>query len=856
MNTFSHGGNIHLLAQKYERNPEDLLDLSVNIRPEGLPEAISAALWQAMAHLSPYPTPTAEEAVHAAAKKLGIAPACIVFGNGSTELIHALPRAFEARQAVIAEPAFSEYRHACQRTGIPVAEVPSPRATGFLPDLGAIKAESPAGALVFIANPGNPAGSLLAKDRLLTAIDARPDLIWIIDEAFADYADDANSLLPFAATRRHLIVLRSLTKFYGMAGVRCGYAVAGEKTADRLRAALPPWSTGTPAIAAARAVFSGELDAEREAWRGQNKMRRTHLEEKLRSVPGVAVIPSAANYILFQWEDAPLDFLPRLIREYGIVVRDCANYRGLPGGGWYRSAVRFPEDHDRLAQAMQALARPGRPARSQVRHTPALMIQGTSSDAGKSLLAAAFCRIFRQDGIRVAPFKAQNMALHSGVTADGGEMGRAQITQAQACGLKPDVRMNPVLLKPHSDTGSQVIVMGHPRADMEARAYMTTRARLWPEVMGAYNSLAVEYDLMVLEGAGSPGEINLKDADLVNMNMARHARAAVLLAGDIDRGGVYASFLGTWMTFTAEERALLAGFIVNKFRGDASLLAPAHHYMLAHTGVPVLGTVPMIRGLSLPEEDKAEAPFLPGHARPAPGQLDVAIVMLAHVSNATDFLPLAKEPDLCVRSVRSLQEWGEPDLVIIPGSKSVVHDLELLRAAGLDEAVTAHARSGKWVLGICGGLQMMGTHIFDPAGVESTREDCDGLGLLDLRTTFGNSKFLLAAEGVSSPLGPCSGYEIHHGASEHGDGCTAAFFRKDGTPCGYSSHRAWATYLHGLFDEDGLRRAFIDMVRTDAGLTPAGRPLYRYNPDEDLDKLAAIVRQSTDMSAVYRALGI
>lgn len=278
------------------------------------------------------------------------------------------------------------------------------------------------------------------------------------------------------------------------------------------------------------------------------------------------------------------------------------------------------------------------------------MIQGTCSDAGKSVLTAALCRIFLQDGYHVAPFKAQNMALNSGVTALGEEMGRAQLVQAQACRIDPDARMNPILLKPHSNTGSQVIVMGRPVGRMDAREYFTAKRRFWPDVCKAYDSLADEYELLCLEGAGSPGEINLKSADVVNMNMARYARARVLLAGDIDRGGVYASFLGTWMTFAPWEKELLAGFVVNKFRGDPDLLAPAHSYMRNRTGKPVLGVIPMMRDINIPEEDRATLP--PGHGEHGKHAdcLDVAVVMPAHVSNFTDFAPLAAEPD--VRSAR------------------------------------------------------------------------------------------------------------------------------------------------------------------------------------------------------------
>lgn len=483
------------------------------------------------------------------------------------------------------------------------------------------------------------------------------------------------------------------------------------------------------------------------------------------------------------------------------------------------------------------------------------MIQGTCSDAGKSVLTAALCRIFLQDGYRVAPFKAQNMALNSGVTALGEEMGRAQIVQAQACRIDPDARMNPILLKPHSNTGSQVIVMGRPVGSMDAREYFTAKRRFWPDVCKAYDSLADEYELICLEGAGSPGEINLKSADVVNMNMARYARARVLLAGDIDRGGVYASFLGTWMTFAPWEKELLAGFVVNKFRGDPDLLAPAHSYMRNRTGKPVLGVIPMMRDINIPEEDRATLP--PGHGEHGKHAdcLDVAVVMPAHVSNFTDFAPLAAEPDVRLRQVRTREEWGNPDLVILPGTKSVAADLASLRSAGLEEPIRRHAEKGKWLLGVCGGLQMLGTDILDPLHMESPEERTPGLGLLELSTTFSSAKTLINVRRASTPLPvPAAGYEIHHGVTIHQESTTPVMFREDGSPCGYGKGRIWATYLHGMLDGDQFRRAFINMVRKDSGLKANPALHTAYDLDGALDRLADVVRKHLDLKTIYRAL--
>ena len=494
-----------------------------------------------------------------------------------------------------------------------------------------------------------------------------------------------------------------------------------------------------------------------------------------------------------------------------------------------------------------------------------IMVQGTMSGVGKSLLVTALCRIFSQDGWRVAPFKSQNMALNSFITWDGLEMGRAQAAQAQAAGREPDVRMNPILLKPTGDMESQVIVNGRVFGTLPASEYYRRKQELFPAVRAAYTALDRQFDRIVLEGAGSPGEINLKSHDLVNMRMADYARASVLLVGDIDRGGLYASFLGTWMSFTDAERRLLTGYIVNRFRGDASLLGPAHDYMLAHTGVPVLGTIPYIRDLNIPEEDMAG--FSWGHTdcgEKKAGTLDIAVVMLRHVSNYTDFAPLAAEPDVRLRPVRRAEEWGDPDVVMLPGSKSVVPDLDDLRRSGLADNILGHAERGKWIFGICGGLQILGRAILDPHGIESAAPEVPGLGLMDLRSTFAADKTLVRVARAETPLGvPSGGYEIHHGLTDHGPSALPLFLRADRAYlseaeriCGYVSGRRWATYLHGVFDDDAFRRAWLDHVRADIGLAPQGRQLATYDLEKALGRLADIVREHSDMETIYQSMGL
>lgn len=501
------------------------------------------------------------------------------------------------------------------------------------------------------------------------------------------------------------------------------------------------------------------------------------------------------------------------------------------------------------------------------------MMQGTSSNAGKSILAAAFCRIFLRDGLRVAPFKAQNMALNSCVTPNGLEMGRAQAVQAAACRLEPDVRMNPVLLKPCSDVGSQVIVMGRPVGVMRVRQYVEYKPQARDAAFAAYDSLAAEHDVMVVEGAGSPAEINLKAHDIVNMTMARHAGARVLLVGDIDRGGVFAALVGTMELLDDRERGLVAGYLLNKFRGDPGLLDPALEFMRERTGRPVLGVVPHMGDLGLPEEDsvsfKEGLPGLRGVGSGDDGgeMLDIVLVDLPHISNFTDVDPLRAEPDVRLRVARTPADLPGPDgrvpdAVILPGSKNTTGDLRNLRGTGMAGALAHLVRdpAGPVVAGICAGLQMLGLSVADPLGLEGGGR-VDGLGLLAVRTELAAEKILRRTVGAHLESGlPVAGYEIRHGVTVDGgaEAPDACLQREDGGVLGWTGHkgRVWGTSLHGVFDADGYRRHFLDGLRARRGLLPLGRVVAPYALDPALDRLADVVRAAVDMRAIYGMLGL
>ena len=492
-----------------------------------------------------------------------------------------------------------------------------------------------------------------------------------------------------------------------------------------------------------------------------------------------------------------------------------------------------------------------------------IMIQGTASNAGKSLLAAGLCRVFRQDGWKVAPFKSQNMALNSFITADGFEMGRAQVVQAYCAGVAPDVRMNPILLKPTNDTGSQVIVNGVPRGTMGAVEYFRYKKALIPDMMEAFHSLAGEYDVIVIEGAGSPAEINLKQDDFVNMGMAKLANAPVLLAGDIDRGGVFASLYGTVKLLEPEEQDRIKGLIINKFRGDVEILRPGLTTLEQLTGKPVLGVVPML-DVDIDDEDSLSSKLTGGERV---GRLDIAVIRLPRLSNFTDFNPLERMEGVTVRYVRSPGELGRPDLILLPGTKSTMDDLKWMRQNGLEALVLKHAARGGAVVGICGGYQMLGRVLSDPDGVESGGTMA-GMGLLPTETIFlgektrtrvdgafrGGAGLFTALNGV-----PFHGYEIHMGETAYLEDavplsrltCLDRAEKLDGAARG----NVWGSYVHGIFDSGAFAQALVNALLSAKGLTPDAVAVdWETYQEEQYDKLAAGVRTSLDMDRIYGIL--
>jgi adenosylcobyric acid synthase len=484
----------------------------------------------------------------------------------------------------------------------------------------------------------------------------------------------------------------------------------------------------------------------------------------------------------------------------------------------------------------------------------ALLVCGTHSDAGKSVITAGLCRWLKRRGVRVAPFKAQNMALNSVVTAGGAEIGRAQAVQAAAAGVQPEAAMNPVLIKPSGERHSQVIVMGRPYADVDARSYQALKGELRDVVAGALADLRARHDVVICEGAGSPAEINLRAGDLANLGLARAASLPVLVVGDIDRGGVFASLFGTLALLEPADQALIAGFVINKFRGDPGILAPGLDDLRARTGRPVLGVLPFVEDLWMDVEDslglEAPAPEAPAGA----GTLDVAVVRLRWMSNFTDVDALGTEPGVRVRFTRSPADVERADLVVVPGTKATVADLRRVRATGLDRALADRAAAGAPILGICGGYQLLGERIDD--GVESRAGVVDGLGLLPITTAFEPDKVLRRRAGACAWLGARSatGYEIRHGrVARHGG--EPLLLADDGDPDGCRAGWTLGTSWHGALEDDGLRRALLGAVAASRGRewTP-GTHAFAALRERRHDALGDLLEEHLDGEAVLDVL--
>lgn len=874
MMEYRHGGNLLEMSRIAGCRLQEILDFSANIHPDGFPDWLRMILSSHVSGLVHYPDPDYTSLREKISAAWSIPFEEIVVGNGASELLHWIPRALNFSRIILPVPSYVDYDKAAQSavhgsSGGNCAEVktwPLNPEDGFrlrLQELQAYLEDLPPGIRtgVLIGNPNNPTGQLIAGEDLRTLALAHPSVQFVVDEAFIDFADPEQSL---RRTRPgNVIVVWSWTKVLALPGLRMAVMIADSEVCRKVRKSLPTWALN----GLAAAVMERAVD-DRERWErtaARTSEWRAEFCRSLGKIQGLETFHGSANFLLMKSKRPELSaerIRTELLRAHRIGIRDCSNYQGL-GTHFLRAAIRTTDENEKFAQALRTVfeGSSSRMKTASQKNIPALMFQGTGSNVGKSILATALCRILYQDGFKVAPFKAQNMALNSFVTPAGGEIGRAQALQAQAAKRVPDVRMNPVLLKPSNEKGSQVILNGKPVAHMDYIDYSRFKAEAFQAVQASYDSLSSEMDVMILEGAGSASEVNLKKHDIVNMKMARYADARVLLVGNIDHGGVFGAMVGTLETMAEWERSLVAGYVINRFRGVKDLLKEGLDYLEAYTGRPVLGVVPHLKGLMLPEEDSLE--FKSGvlsDLSPLGDRIDVALIDLPRISNFTDVDALAIEEDVRVRHVRKSAELGMPDVVILPGSKNVATDLEHLREVGLAKRILELANEGRTeIVGICGGYQMLGEKLFDPHGIESPNREVQGLGLLPLETRYESEKTLSQTEGIHLETGYLiRGYEIHHGVTRELGTLKRLAGSKDGAVLmqGRQDERIWGTYLHGIFDSDEFRRWYLDRVREKKGIEPWRGERARYDLERGIDELASHVRESLDMNAIYRTLGI
>lgn len=851
-----HGGKLNRAAQHYGIAREHWLDLSTGINPHTYPVPTTPA--EAWARL-----PEDDDGLMLAAAAYYGTPHLLPVA-GTQAAIQALPALRSSCRVAVLSPAYAEHAHAWRQAGHAVRELAAAHIAAALPDVD----------VLVLIQPNNPSG--VSFDRMLLlqwhASLAEKGGWLVVDEAFIE----ATSL---ASVRQQsmpqgLIVLRGMGKFFGLAGARVGFVAAHPELLDKLRNHLGPW----PISGAARIAASTAL---RDlAWQTAMRARLQREGTRLTQLLTDAGWPPCGGCGLFQWvQTEQAHTLHQHLARQGILTRlfdaPPSLRFGLPSdeASWQRL-------RDALAtRSGTARANPGKARIDSLplsggRSSTTLMVQGTTSNAGKSTLVTALCRWLVRQGVAVAPFKPQNMALNSAVTADGGEIGRAQAVQAQAAKLSPHTDMNPVLLKPNSDTGAQVIIQGRAISNMEAAAYHDYKKVAMNAVLESHQRLCAQYQCIVVEGAGSPAEINLRAGDIANMGFAEAVDCKVVLIADIDRGGVFAHLVGTLELLTASEQARVVGFVINRFRGDLSLLQGGLDWLEQRTGKPVLGVLPYLHGLHLEAEDALPLFSLScghcvetgdarkGHVRGCTAascqqhtpKLRVIVPVLPHISNHTDFDPLRLHPQIDFAFVPITESLPPADLIILPGSKNVRGDLKSLRQAGWEAALHQHLRYGGKLIGICGGLQMLGEFIHDPLGLEGDAGSSVGLNLLQLSTTLQGDKQLRNVSGtLSFDSAQVAGYEIHAGISVGAALARPALHLEHGNDGAISADgKIFATYLHGLFESAQATDALLRW----AGLNEVHTPDYHARREADIERLANSIAQHLDTARLRQLCGL
>lgn len=797
-----HGGRWNEARAKFGRN--QFTDFSVNTNafwhPPALPHAVAAR--EAMtryAEADPITVTKLIASIH------HIEDAFVLATAGAIEALYLATRLFSGKSAAIFAPSFADYRRACIAAGLSVKSIP------FFPEQPSLPTVVDALeniSVVVVGHPNNPTGRLFQDLTELIEHPRLSNVSWIIDEAFIEFTSshERNSLLPRLKAHPNVLLLRALTKSWSVPGLRLGFvATTNHSWLEALKSLQPPWP----------------IHGITELWTKQHLNKKSYLEmlESLRDLPsvrahfmqgiesikGLSPHHSDSNFFLIQCHDHNAESLAASLGQRGFLMRVCHGFEALDADSFLRTAVRTRTENEALLGELADIAnsKPSARAKPHPKRMRAISVLGTSSNSGKSWFATALCAWLRRKGLRVAPFKAQNMSNNSAVAIDGGEIGRAQAVQAEACGLPPSVRMNPILLKPSGASGSQLVRLGRAEGHIKAADYYKQIESLWPSVTESIKYWEERCDALVLEGAGSPVELNLMQRDLVNFRPVRHLDSRWLLVADIERGGVFAQAAGTWSLTPPEDQARCLGLVVNKFRGDLSLFSNAGEYFAPHFGAPFLGTLPFAERLQPENEDSLSVD-------PAPIRNGTAIhwIRFPHASNTQDAHPWLLDEGVHVHWTADPEELETACVIVLPGSKNTLSDLRWLKSSGMFTAIQKAHQRGALVLGICGGYQMLGQQISDPSGLAGDPGEEAGLSLLPMVTRFAKDKEVRNVEAIFQGE-RWNAYEIHMGRTElapHAEPLLQISDSNGPRNEGARNANVWGTYLHGFFESREVRR--------------------------------------------------
>lgn len=845
-----HGGQIDELAKSAGINPEELIDLSASINPHGFPEWTRTLMSRHLESVQHYPDLKMKALTEAACLFYKCTEEELYIGNGSSEILYQLPRVLKGKRVLIPTPAYIDYAHAFQVVEWEVAEVNTFNSENGEHQWEVIESSIREHDVIVLGHPINPTGSCMEKESLLKLIESHPTCHFVVDEAFADFMEPEARVVYDRPV--NVSVLCSLTKSFAIPGLRLGAMVADSNLVSSLKKITAPWSVNSLAMEFGNKALR-DTSFLKET-RQEVSLLKEHFFRSLKKFKHLEVCKTKANYVLVKSKDA-LAIGEKLLSDAGIAIRNCKDFHGL-NENYFRVAITSYENQSKFIRVLENFYKVEVPS-IQKKKSYKLMIQGTASNAGKSLITAALCRLFMRKGLKVAPFKSQNMSLNACVCSDGLEMARAQMLQAYACQITPQPEMNPILLKPEGFGRSQVVVMGENKGAMSVKEYHAKHQEFFQTSLKAFRTLSDKSDLVIMEGAGSIAEINLRSVDIVNMPMARAVNAPVMLVGNIDLGGVYASLAGSLDLLPEADRKLIKGFLVNRFRGDASLLEPAHERITEHTRKPFLGVIPFLDHLRLPEEDSV------GFSNPKWGShhqgdvIDIVVIDVGYASNINDFEPLLLESDINIRKVKTPDQLGSPDVIILPGSKNVFESLNNLKLQGLIEAIQLCKPIE--LIGICGGMSMMSKTLKDLKGYESGQsQEAQGMGFLELNIEWKETKTLLKRKlhwpdfNLMTEI-----YEMHQGQITKSEAEVIAS-SNEGEPLAWKSSSQsqtnyWGTWCHGLFDNDVFRRAWINKLREQKGL-PISDKMQTFSLEKELDRWADHVEEHVDIEALWKII--